>query len=255
MLDSGLAHFVNELAALPGGRWISACVLQSGNQPDAHDLDLAALKHKGKVANGLLDLGRRWLALLFARGCGIRLDLSYQERQDNGLEYPGRPGNGSPHQPASLRSARGEPPDPPREPRRVIRSMPLGHFPVKQATVGLVTHGRRTLANCQVTVKSGSRVFFPNLDQLRSAPHASSGLVRSPEVDSSLFARQSPTFVTCCKECVAPFIPGGSIHPLGIKVRGPYSRVGAAVLRTLNSRKRIDERKEIPSGSASHCCR
>ena len=82
MLDPGLAHLVNELTAFPGRRWIGAGVLESGYQPDAHDLDFTALKHIGKVADGLLDLGRRWLGLLFSRGCGIGLDLRQHQRQD-----------------------------------------------------------------------------------------------------------------------------------------------------------------------------
>ena len=80
VLDPGLAHLVYELAALPGRRWIGAGVLESGHQPDAHDLDLTALKHISKVADGLLDLERRWLGLLCSRGCSIRLDLCQHQR-------------------------------------------------------------------------------------------------------------------------------------------------------------------------------
>ena len=68
MLDPGLAHLFNELAAFPRRRRIGAGVLESGHQPDSLDLDLAALKHKGKVADGFFDLERRRLGFLFRGG-------------------------------------------------------------------------------------------------------------------------------------------------------------------------------------------
>ena len=143
MLDPGLAHFINELRAIPRRGRVGPGVLQPGHKPHAFNLDLTVLDHEGQVAHVFLNLGRRRLGSFFPGSGGIRLDLNLDQRQHQhqGTRYPGPPGNGSPHgPPPCVASHSGRTPGPVSRTKTRHQSVSQpgspAHFPVRQATAG-----------------------------------------------------------------------------------------------------------------------